>query len=62
MDAVEKQALKDLAHLLVDKELDVLLKDLIAKLPATYAPLIGVIEAAALPALISAIDAKIESL
>lgn len=58
----EKLILKDLAHLFVDKELDVLLKDLIAKIPAQYGPIVGLVEQAALPAIVAALDAKIDAI
>jgi uncharacterized membrane protein len=62
LDATEVQVLKDLAQLLVDKELGPLLADLIAKLPATYAPIVGMLEQAMLPAITAALDAKIAAL
>lgn len=62
MDVVEKQVLEDLAKLVVDKELGPLLDDAIANLPASYGPIIGVLERAVLPGIISALDAEIAKL
>jgi hypothetical protein len=59
MDTAEEKVLQDLATLFVNQELGPLLADLIAKLPATYAPIVGVIEAAALPAIQAALVAEI---
>lgn len=62
MDTVETKALQDLAKLFVDQELAPLLTDLIAGLPTTYAPIVGIIEAAVLPGIVSALDAAITKL
>lgn len=62
MNDAEKKILKDLATMLVDKELGPLLTDLIAKLPATYAPIVASLEMAMLPAIVKALDEKIAAL
>ena len=62
MDPAIKQALKDLAHLIVDKELGPVLSAEIAKLPATYGPIVGMLEQAALPAIVAALDKAIDGL
>ncbi len=62
MDSVENQVLQDLATLFVQKEVGPLLADLVAKAPATYAPILGIIEAAALPAIQAALMAEISKL
>lgn len=62
LDAAELKALQDLAKLFVDQELGPLLADLVAKLPAAYAPIVSVIEAAALPAIQAGLDAEIAKL
>lgn len=36
MTAIQKQAVKDLLHLLIDKEQDAVIKELLGKLPAPY--------------------------
>jgi hypothetical protein len=62
LDAAEAQALKDLATLFVNQEIGPLLADLISKLPATYAPIVSVVEQAVLPAIQAALDAEIAKL
>lgn len=62
MDTAEAQALKDLAQLFVDKELGPLLTDLISKLPATYGPIVGMIESAVLPAVVAALETEIQKI
>lgn len=62
MDVVQKQALKDLLHLLVDKEETVVLQDLISKLPAQYAALGAVILGALGPVAVTAEDKAVDSI
>lgn len=62
MDAAVKTALKDLAKVLVDKELGPLLEDLVSKLPVGYESLASIIERAALPAIQLALDAEIDKI
>lgn len=59
MDAIEVKALQDLATLFVNQELGPVLADLVKGLPATYAPIVSIIEAAALPAIQAALSAEI---
>ena len=62
MDPVLKQALKDIAKFLVDKELEAVIRAEIAKLPAQYAGVVALLEPVIVPELIKALDAKIDSL
>ena len=59
LDAAEIQILQDLAMEFVNKELGPLLADLIAKIPANYAPIVAAVESVALPAIQAALLAEI---
>lgn len=61
MDEVQKQGLKDLLHLLVDKEELPVLQDLIAKLPAKYSVIGAGILSQGGGALVKAEDSLIDS-
>lgn len=60
MSPVQKQALKDLLHLLVDKEELPVLQDLAAKLPAAYAGVASAIIAGVGPVAVAAEDSAID--
>ena len=62
MTDVQKQAIKDVLHLIVDKEELPVLQDLAGKLPAQYAAIVQGLLAAAVPVAVSAEDKVIEAL
>lgn len=62
MDDVQKQAVKDLLHEIVDKEEIPVIQDLLGKLPAPYAPAAQAIIAALGPVAIAAEDKVIDSI
>lgn len=62
MSEVQKQALKDLLHFIVDKEEMLVLKDLISKFPPKYSGIaMGILDTGG-PALIAAEDKAIDSI
>lgn len=62
MNDVQKKALKDLLHLLVDNEELPLIKDFVSKLPAAYASVLDGILDVGGPAIIKAEDAVIDKI
>lgn len=62
MTEVQKQALKDVLHLLVDKEEIAILQDLCSKLPAQYQSIAAGIIGAVGPIAVQAEDKAIDAL
>lgn len=62
MDAVTAQAIKDLLHLIVDKEEPTIVADLLTKYAGTYAAEAQALAAAVLPTVQTAEDALIEKI
>lgn len=62
MDPAQKAALKELLHLLVDKEEPAVLADLLSKLPVGYQALAMAIAAAAMPTAQAAQDKLVDKI
>lgn len=62
MTDIQKQAVKDLLHLLVDKEEGPIVLELLAKLPAPYAAMAQAIAPALIPVAIVQEDKLIDSI
>lgn len=62
MDAATGQIVKDLAHLVVDKELEILVNQLAKKLPPSLQGFEMALQAELLPLVIKFLDAKIDAL
>ena len=62
MDPVLKQAIKDLLHLIVDKEEPQVIQDLLGKLPASWASVAQALAAGAMPSVVAAQDKVVDSL
>jgi len=62
MSELEKVLLKDLLHLVVDKELKVLIDALVAKLPASAQAVAVGLEPMILAQLLPVLDAKIDAI
>lgn len=62
MDAVTVQAIKDLLHMIVDKEEPAVIKDLLTKYAGTYAVEAQALAAAVLPTVQTAEDALVEKI
>lgn len=62
MDAIQIQALKDLLHLIVDKEGVAVLQDLVSKLPAQYISIGQGILAVGSPVILPVIDKAIDAI
>ena len=62
MSDLEKNLLKDVLHLVVDKELKILIDALIAKLPPAAQAISVGLEPAILPSLLSALDAAVDKI
>lgn len=62
MTIIQKQALKDMLHLMVDKEEIPVLKELVSKLPSVYASILNGILDMGAPAIVKAQDDLIEKI